>query len=60
MLDRLGVTIHPSKSALEPVQRIEYLASILDSRDMFISVPERKVVNIKACARLSKKELHVQ
>jgi hypothetical protein len=46
LLDDLGFTIHPTKSALEPTQVIEFLGFTIDSRTMRINLTERKAIDI--------------
>ncbi|KAK2709154.1 hypothetical protein QYM36_012972 [Artemia franciscana] len=46
LLSGLGFVIHPGKSVLIPSQRIEFLGFLLDSRLMYISLPERKIEKV--------------
>ena len=56
MLDDLGFTIHPTKSALEPTQVIEFLEFTIDSRTMRIKLTERKAIDIiEMCSKFIKK-----
>ena len=45
-LTSAGFIVNIEKSVLEPVQRLEYLGFILDTKEFSISVPERKVLKI--------------
>ena len=50
VLSALGFTTHVDKSVLVPTQRIEFLGFILDSRDMSITLTDRKKEKIlKLC-----------
>ena len=51
LFDGLGLTISVKKSIMRPVQKIEYLGFILNSRDMTVSLTEAKKVKIKNMAR---------
>ena len=55
LFDSLGLTIHPSKSVLQPVKRIEFLGFILDSQTMTVGLthPKRKKI-----LRLAKNLIH--
>jgi hypothetical protein len=56
LLDDLGFTIHPTKSALEPTQVIEFLGFTIDSRTMRIKLTERKAIDIiEMCFKFIKK-----
>ena len=55
LFDELGLTIHPTKSVLSPVQTIEFLGFVLDSRSMTVSLTQRKADKI---ARLAEQLLH--
>lgn len=53
LLDTLGFTIHPTKSVLQPTQKIEFLGFILDSNSMTVSLTPAKAGKIrKACVCL--------
>ncbi|MCP3929301.1 MAG: hypothetical protein GY705_09400 [Bacteroidetes bacterium] len=57
LFDGLGLTISIPKSILWPVQAIEYLGFILDSRDMTVTVTQVKKVKIwKLGKKLIKKD----
>ena len=47
VLQALGYTIHPTKSILEPVQEIETLGFVVNSKTMTISLPQNKKAAIK-------------
>ena len=47
LMDRLGFTIHPTKSVFSSTQKIEFLGFILDSKLMNISLTSRKIMDIK-------------
>ena len=56
LLDDLGFTIHPTKSALEHTQVIEFLGFTIDSRTMRIKLTERKAIDIiEMCSKFIKK-----
>ena len=42
LLSELGFIIHPEKSQFTPVQRIQYLGFIIDSRSMSVTLPQIK------------------
>jgi hypothetical protein len=42
LLQMAGFLIHPVKSVQIPVQRIEHLGFVIDSRSMMLEVPEKK------------------
>ena len=44
--DKLGFTVHPSKSVVEPVQEIEFLGFVLNSVKMQVSVSDDKASNV--------------
>ena len=50
LFDRLGLTVHPSKSSFTPSQVIEFLGFIIDSRKMTVSLPPKKQDKIKDMA----------
>ena len=47
LLDRLGFTIHQTKSVFIPTQTIEFLGFILDTKSMTVSLTEHKIKKIK-------------
>ncbi len=47
LLQLAGFLLHGSKSVREPVQRIEHLGFVIDSRTMMIEVPEDKETRIR-------------
>lgn len=51
LFDRLGYTIHPSKSCFEPTQSILFLGFILCSLSMTVSVSDDKAKTICSCIR---------
>ncbi len=56
LVDSLGVTISVKKSVFEPVQKIEYLGFILDSRKMTVTLTQLKKDKIERIAeKLSRK-----
>ena len=56
LFDNLGLTINLEKSILTPVQAIEYLGVIIDSREMTVTLTPRKQEKIEElCQQLSKK-----
>ena len=53
LFDKLGFVIHPSKSVIEPRQRITFLGFILDSVSMRITLTPERISTIKqACWEL--------
>lgn len=46
LLKSLGMVINYKKSVLQPVNRIQFLGYIFDSREMTISLPENKITDI--------------
>jgi hypothetical protein len=53
LFNKLGFTIHPSKSVFRPTHRIQFLGFILDSTQMTVSLPGDKSALIKtACNEL--------
>lgn len=50
LFDRLGLTVHPSKSVIEPAQCIEFLGFDLDSRSMLSCLTRRKQDKIHSLA----------
>ena len=62
LFDSLGLTIHPKKSVLRPVQYIEFLGFNLDSRNMTVSLTQRKRDKIKrlGCALLRHAKCTIQ
>jgi hypothetical protein len=51
LLDSLGLTVHPSKSVFQPVQKIEFLGFELNSVNMTVSLTELKKLKIVALAK---------
>ena len=47
LLTQLGVVINEEKSVLIPSQQIEYLGFEIDSRNMVVRVPKKKLKNVK-------------
>ena len=57
LFDKLGFVIHPSRSVIEPRQRITFLGFILDSVSMRITLtPERISTKKQACWELLAKQ----
>ena len=56
LFDRLGLTVHPGKSVIQPVQKIEFLGFELNSVDMTVSLVARKKLKIASmCGSLLQK-----
>ena len=56
LFDRLGLTVHPGKSVIQPVQKIEFLGFELNSIDMTVSLVARKKLKIASmCGSLLQK-----
>ena len=51
LFDRLGLTIHPKKSVLHPVQKVEFLGFVLDSVNMTVGLTQRKRDKIQRLGR---------
>ena len=51
LFDSLGLTVHPTKSQLTPVQSIEFLGFLLDSNSMLISLTDLKREKICGLAK---------
>ncbi|KAJ8036645.1 hypothetical protein HOLleu_20684 [Holothuria leucospilota] len=47
VLSRLGFSIHPQKSVLEPCHEIKFLGFIINSKEMMITLTEPKVKEIR-------------
>ena len=47
LLDHVGLVTHPEKSALLPTQKLVFLAFLLDSIKMIISLTNEKAQKIK-------------
>ena len=47
MLDKIGLVIHPEKSALIPQQKMIFLGFVIDSVKMIVTLTEDKIHNIK-------------
>ena len=45
-LENLGARVNYGKSCLKPTQELEYLGFLLDSREMRITAPPRKITNL--------------
>ena len=45
LIDSVGLTIHPEKSMLIPVQCIEFVGFLLNSKDMTVRLAPRKIQN---------------
>lgn len=58
LLEELGAVINKEKSCLSPVQRIEYLGFTIDSAKMEISVPTKKMANLRKAIRSFRKKTH--
>lgn len=57
LMDKMGFTIHPNKSVLEPVQIIEFLGFILNSITMRVNVtPERIKLLNELCIEFLKRD----
>ena len=53
LLSNLGFLIHPEKSCLEPSQKIEFLGFNLNTTEMTVTLPNKKVEEIKeVCSQL--------
>ncbi len=62
LFDDLGLTVHLDKSVLHPVQEIEYLGVVLNSKSMTVSLSQRKkdkIVNL-GLQLLDQKKVTVQ
>ena len=58
LLDDLGLTPHPEKSVTVPTQVIEFVGFILNSQEMTVRLPPRKIKNIiKHCKDILKKDI---
>ena len=58
VLDSLGFTVHPVKSVLQPIQRIDFLGFWLSLINMIVSLTDRKVDKIRSvCAELLEMEV---
>lgn len=56
LLQNLGFCINEEKSILVPTNRIEYLGNVIDSVNMTVSLPERRIEKIRhSCTRLLQK-----
>ena len=51
LLERLGSVVNFEKSSLEPAQEIEYLGFCLNSADMTITAPKKKLANLTKAIR---------
>ena len=51
LFDKLGMTISVKKSVFEPTQEIEYLGFLLNSKNMTVTLTQRKKDKIEALAR---------
>ena len=51
LLERLGSIVNFEKSSLEPAQEIEYLGFCLNSADMTITAPKKKLANLTKAIR---------
>lgn len=47
LFDSLRLTIHTTKSVLMPTQCVEFLGVILDSTNLSLTLPERKIKSIR-------------
>ena len=57
VLRQTGFTVHPVKSVFKPVQRIQYIGFLIDSKAMTVSLPHDKMLRIQAsCQKLLKNE----
>ena len=57
LFERLGFLVHPTKSKLEPSQKIDYLGFVIDSVDMSVTLPTAKAVEItEVCTSLVEKQ----
>jgi hypothetical protein len=57
LLQLAGFLLHRVKSVAIPVQRIEHLGFIIDSRSMELEVPEDKEKNIRKCVKTALNDL---
>ena len=58
LLDDLELTPHPEKSVTVPTQVIEFVGFILNSQEMTVRLPPRKIKNIiKHCKDILKKNI---
>ena len=48
LLQKLGFTIHPEKSELDPITRIIFLGFVIDSLLMIVTLPDEKKVEFLA------------
>jgi hypothetical protein len=53
LLQLAGFLLHPVKSVAVPVQRIEHLGFVIDSRSMELEVPAEKELNIRKCVKVA-------
>ena len=51
LLKDLGAIINEEKSVLQPTQKMEYLGFVLDSTNMVISAPKKKINNTRKAIR---------
>lgn len=57
LFTNLGFTVHPVKSVLQPLQKIDFLGFVLDSVTMTVTLTETKAMKVKsACANLLSQE----
>lgn len=53
LFTKLGFTVHPVKSVLQPLQKIDFLGFVLDSITMMVTLNESKAMKVKsACENL--------
>lgn len=48
LMDKLGLTVHPDKSVINPVQCIEFVGFVINSLDMTVRLTPRKAADIKS------------
>ena len=46
LMDKLGLTVHPDKSVINPVQCIEFVGFVINSLDMTVRLTPRKAADI--------------
>ena len=51
LFSKLGFILHPVKSVLKPVQVLTFLAFVLDSVNMTVSLTQEKIQRIRKDAR---------
>jgi hypothetical protein len=60
LLQLAGFLLHPVKSVQIPVQRIEHLGFVIDSRSMMLEVPEQKESVIRTAIKNLIRDIHLR